>query len=115
MGDLLLPVVVDSAVCTFQRLVFAEVRSALMPSGDKENDRCLFLWTAKPVGGAVNSGYSFLSPLVMTTLCRWQSISFQQSGLHIPLWLLRPLWFGKSAFSPDYFSNIKHSVGYRQA
>lgn len=49
-------------------------------------------------------------PLVMTTLYGWQSISFQQSGLCIPLSFLCPLWFGKSAFSPNYFSNIFSNI-----
>lgn len=66
MCVLFLPVVVGSAVCTFQRLIFAEVRSALMQSGDKENYKVLFPLDSKACWRSCYSGYSFLSP------CLWQ-------------------------------------------
>lgn len=62
MSGLFLPVVVGSAVCTFQRLVFAEVRNALMQSGDEENDKVLFPLDSKACWRNCCSGYSFLSP-----------------------------------------------------
>lgn len=104
---LFLPVVVGSTACTSQSLVLQKWRVPWCSQEIRKMTKCFFLWTAKPVGEAVTQAIpscplGYESPLWMTV---------QQCGLHILLWPLCPLWFGKSAFSPDYF--IKGSLGCR--
>lgn len=62
MCGLFLPVAVGSAVCTFQRLTFAEVKSALMQSGDTENYKVPFPLDSKACWRSCYSGCHFLSP-----------------------------------------------------